>query len=94
MRESSLWRAVFGVERTVVEGVDFDPVAGSVVVSVRAVARARGRCGRCGRRGRGYDRGRGSRRRWRGLDLGVLLSRVRISGRAVESVLKENLNYG
>ncbi len=72
MRESSLWRAVFGVERTVVEGVDFDPVAGSVVVSVRAVARARGRCGRCGRRGRGYDRGRGSRRRWRGLDLGVL----------------------
>ena len=45
MRESSLWRAVFGVERTVVEGVDFDPVAGSVVVGVRAVARARGRCG-------------------------------------------------
>ena len=24
----------------------------------------------------------------------VVLSRVRISGRAVESVLKENLNYG
>jgi transposase len=72
VRESSLWRAVFGVEKAVVEGVDYDPDAGVVVVGVRAVARERGRCGRCRRPGRGYDRGRGQRRRWRSLDLGAV----------------------
>lgn len=72
MRGISLWRAVLGVEKTVVEGVDFDEVDGCVVVSVRPVARQRGRCGRCRRRCRGYDQGRGERRRWRALDLGVI----------------------
>jgi transposase len=61
-----------GIERTVVEDVVFDEDEQVVVVSVRPVARERGRCGRCGRRCRGYDRGRGERRRWRGLDLGVV----------------------
>lgn len=94
MRELSLWRAVFGVEKTVIEGIDHDPDMG-VVVSVRAVARERGRCGRCHRPARGYDRGRGQRRRWRGLDLGTVqtwleadLGRVecRVHGVVVEHV--------
>ncbi|RZT07487.1 transposase [Kribbella sp. VKM Ac-2569] len=72
MRADSLWRAVLGVEKTVVEDVVFDRVGLVVVVSVRPVARERGRCGRCRRRCSGYDLGRGERRRWRGLDLGVV----------------------
>jgi len=57
------------VERTVVESVDFDPVADAVVVSVRPFAAAAGRCAVCGRRCPREDRGRG-RRRWRMLDVG------------------------
>jgi transposase len=53
-----------------VEGVEFDESADAIVVSVRPVAKARGRCGRCGRRAPGYDAGDG-RRRWRALDLGT-----------------------
>lgn len=60
---------MLGVEKTVVEGVDFDDGAGAVVVSVRPAARARSRCGVCGRRCAGYDLGAG-RRRWRALDAG------------------------
>ncbi|MFF1823841.1 ISL3 family transposase, partial [Kribbella sp. NPDC058245] len=70
MRGDSLWRAVLGVEQTVIEDVWFDEDELVVVVSVRPVARQRGRCGRCRRRCSGYDQGRGERRRWRGLDLG------------------------
>ena len=69
MREKSVWRRACGLTHTVVEDVDFDDVVEAVVVSVRPVARARGRCGRCGRRSPGFDRGEG-RRRWRALDLG------------------------
>jgi transposase len=65
-----VWQRLLGVERTVVEDVRFDDAAG-VVVAVRARKGARQRCGRCGRRGAWYDRGEG-RRRWRGLDLGVV----------------------
>jgi transposase len=54
----------------VVESVEFDGVAGSVVVSVRPRKAARRRCPRCGRRCPGFDRGAG-RRRWRALDVGV-----------------------
>jgi len=72
VRADSLWRAVLGVEKTVIEDVWFDEDEWVVVVSVRPVARERGRCGRCRRRCRGYDRGRGVRRQWRGLDLGVV----------------------
>jgi len=70
VRDLSLWRAVFGIEKTVIEDIDHDPEVG-VVVSVRAAARERGRCGRCRRPAKGYDRGRAARRRWRGLDLGT-----------------------
>jgi transposase len=72
VRGNSLWRAVLGVELTVIEDVWFDEDADIVVVSVRPVARQQGRCGRCRRRCSGYDRGRGERRWWRGLDLGTI----------------------
>jgi len=48
VRANSLWGAVLGVEKTVVEDVEFDEDQGCVVVHVRPVARQRGRCGRCG----------------------------------------------
>ena len=70
MRNKSVWQRACGLTRTVVEGVDFDELAQAIVVSVRPVAKARGRCGRCGRRSPGYDRGEG-RRRWRALDMGT-----------------------
>ena len=71
MRELSLWRALLGVEKTVIEDIEFDPAAGQLVAHVRPTARSRDRCGRCRRPGRGYDAGRG-RRRWRTLDLGTV----------------------
>ncbi|MGH8973419.1 MAG: ISL3 family transposase [Acidimicrobiia bacterium] len=71
MRSGRLWQRLLGVERTVVERVDFDEDADAVVVAVRPRKGARQRCGRCGRRCPGYDRGEG-RRRWRGLDLGTI----------------------
>lgn len=71
MRESRVWAGLLGVEKMVVEGVDYDAAAGVVVVRVRPSRSARGRCGVCRRRCRGYDSGRG-RRRWRGLDLGTV----------------------
>jgi transposase len=71
VRGVRLWRELLGVERTVIEGVEFDQDAGSVIARVRPKRGARGRCGRCGRKAAGYDRGEG-RRRWRGLDLGTI----------------------
>lgn len=71
MRDVSLWRVLLGVEKTVIERVEFDEDAELVVAHVRPTSRARARCGVCGRRGPGYDRGEG-RRRWRSLDLGEL----------------------
>jgi transposase len=71
VRELSLWRALLGIEGSVIEGIEFDDLTGEVVAHVRPVARSRGRCGRCRRRGRPYDQGRG-RRRWRALDLGTV----------------------
>jgi transposase len=70
VRNKSVWERACGLSRTIVEGVDFDEHASSVVVSVRPAARARDRCGRCGRRSPRYDLGEG-RRRWRALDLGT-----------------------
>lgn len=70
MRNTRVWERACGLERTVVEGVDFDDAAQAVVVSVRPNAKARGRCGRCWRRSPRYDHGEG-RRRWRALDLGT-----------------------
>ena len=71
MRDVSLWRCLLGVEKTVVERVEFDEDAEVLVVHVRPTARRRGRCGVCGRRCPGYDAGPG-RRRWRALDLGTI----------------------
>ena len=71
MRNASLWRALLGIEKTVVESIEFDEDEGVVVASVRPTRQAAGRCGRCGRRSPWYDRGEG-RRRWRALDLGTV----------------------
>lgn len=71
MRNASLWRALLGVENTVIEDLEFDEDEGTVVVHVRPQRPGKGRCGVCGRRGSWYDRGEG-RRRWRALDLGTI----------------------
>ena len=71
MRGVRLWRELLGVERTVIEDVEFDQGTGCVIARVRPRRGARGRCGRCGCKAGGYDRGEG-RRRWRGLDLGTI----------------------
>jgi len=69
----NVWRKLLGVDRaTVIESVDFDEEAGSVVVHVCPRRSKKRRCGQCGRRAPGYDRGEG-RRNWRALDIGVLL---------------------
>lgn len=75
MREARVWQRLLGLERAVVEGVEFDEAGEVVVVRARPVARERHRCGRCGRRSPGYDRGEG-RRRWRALDLGSVRAYV------------------
>jgi transposase len=69
VRNATVWHRLLGVERTVVEGVEFDAGADTLVAHVRPRKGARQRCGRCGRRAGRYDRGEG-RRRWRSLDLG------------------------
>ena len=71
MRGVRRWRELLGVERTVIEDVEFDQGTGCVIARVRPKRGARGRCGRCGCKAAGYDRGEG-RRRWRGLDLGTI----------------------
>lgn len=71
MRNARVWRALLGVEQTVVEGVEFDEVAGVFVARVRPVRAARSRCGVCRRSCAGYDTGTVGRR-WRGLDLGTV----------------------
>ena len=71
MRNATLWRALLGVEKTVLEGVEYDEDAVILIARVRPTRRASSRCGRCQRRCPGYDRGEG-RRRWRALDLGTI----------------------
>ncbi len=75
MRDVSLWRCLLGVEKTVVERVEFDEDLEVLVAHVRATKRARSRCGVCHRRSPGYDAGAG-RRRWRALDLGTIRAEV------------------
>ena len=70
MRNKSVWERACGLVETVVEGVEFDDSADTIVVAVRPTARARGRCGECRRRSSRYDAGEG-RRRWRALDFGT-----------------------
>jgi transposase len=71
VRNASLWRALLGVENTVIEDIEYDEEAEVVVAHVRPRRAGRGRCGVCGVRAPWYDAG-GGRRRWRGLDLGVM----------------------
>ena len=72
MLGTNVWRKLLGVDRaTVIEEIDFDEEAESVVVHVRPRRSTKRRCGRCGRRAPGYDQGEG-RRNWRALDLGTL----------------------
>lgn len=71
MRDASLWRALLGVEKTVIEDLEYDEDAEVLVAHVRPTSRSRSRCGVCGRRCPGYDAGQG-RRRWRALDLGTV----------------------
>ena len=58
-----------GVEKTVIERIEFDEDTDLLVARVRPTSRVRSRCGLCRRRSPGYDAGEG-RRRWRALDLG------------------------
>jgi transposase len=71
VRSARLWARLLGVERAVVEGVEFGEDADALVVAVRPRKGAKRRCGVCGRRCVGYDQGEG-RRRWRALDLGTI----------------------
>ena len=71
VRTATLWRAVLGVEKTVIESVEYDEEVEAVIASVRPARRGGRRCGICQRRSPGYDRGEG-RRRWRSLDLGTI----------------------
>ena len=74
---SAYWRAVLGVDKTVVERVEFDAVSEVVVAHVRPTARARGRCGVCRRGCPRYDGAEGLNRPGVSGDSG--LSRVRRS---------------
>ena len=71
MQNATLWRALLGVEKTVIEDIEFDEDAEVVVAHVRPRRASKGRCGRCGSRASWYDRGE-ARRRWRALDLGTI----------------------
>lgn len=71
MRGTSLWAALLGVEKTVIEDIEFDEDTELVVAHVRPRSRSRSRCGVCARPCPGFDAGDG-RRRWRALDLGTI----------------------
>ena len=71
MQNATLWRALLGVEKTVIESVEYDDDEQVLLAAVRPTRRAASRCGRCQRRSPWYDRGEG-RRRWRALDLGTI----------------------
>ena len=71
MRDVTLWRSVLGIERAVIEEVEFDEDEQLLVAHVRLRKRVRSRCGRCLRPSPGYDRGEG-RRQWRALDVGTV----------------------
>ena len=71
MRNARVWAGLLGVEKAVVERVEFDEQQGVLVVHARPARGRRSRCGVCGRRCPGYDQGQG-RRRWRALDLGTV----------------------
>jgi transposase len=70
---TNVWRRALGVDRaTVIESVEFDEEAESLVIHVRPRRPKKRRCGLCGHQAPGYDQGEG-RRNWRALDVGVVL---------------------
>jgi len=69
VRPLRVWKMLLGLQRVVIEEVQFEQ-DGELVVSVRPRAGERDRCPHCRRRCAGYDQGEG-RRRWRALDLGT-----------------------
>jgi transposase len=71
VRNARVWAGLLGLQKTVVERVEFDDQQQVMVVSVRPGRGQRRRCGLCRRRSPGYDQGAG-RRRWRALDLGTV----------------------
>jgi transposase len=71
VRSARVWAGLLGVEKTVVERVEFDQDEAVIVASVRPGRGQRRRCGICRRRSPGYDQGAG-RRRWRAVDLGTV----------------------
>jgi transposase len=71
VRGASVWAALLGVEKTLVDEVVFDAAEEVVICSVRPRKGERSRCGVCRRRCPGYDSGEGVRR-WRALDLGTV----------------------
>jgi transposase len=71
VQNATLWRALLGIEKAVIEHIEFDEDEQLLVAHVRPRKRTWSRCGRCGRRSPAYDRGEG-RRRWRALDLGTI----------------------
>jgi transposase len=75
VRNARVWRALLGVEKAIIEAVEFDEDEQLLVARVRPGRGDRGRCGVCRRRCPGYDRGEG-RRRWRALDLGVIRAEI------------------
>jgi transposase len=71
VRNARVFRALLGVENTVIDGVELDESGERLVVHARPVRASRGRCGVCRRRCARYDAGEG-RRRWRALDAGTM----------------------
>jgi transposase len=71
VRNARVWRALLGVDKAVIDGVEHGEGGEVLVVHARPCRAARGRCGVCRRRCRGYDSGAG-RRRWRALDAGTV----------------------
>jgi transposase len=81
---ANVWRRMLGVDRaTVIEDIDFDEEADSVVIHVRPRRSTKRRCGQCGVRAPGYDQGDG-RRNWRTLDLGTLLCHLQADSPRVD----------
>lgn len=71
MRNARVWHALLGVDKTVVEAVEFDEGEQILIGRVRAARGAASRCGVCQHRCGRYDTGEG-RRRWRALDVGTV----------------------
>lgn len=70
VRGGRVWAQLLGVEKAVVEEVEFDEDQQVLVAHVRPYRREQRRCGVCRKRSPGFDAGEG-RRWWRALDLGT-----------------------